>query len=151
MLGRYAAGFVAAVLLMIIPVKYKGVSVAGRTESMVTAALDGAYREIRLEGMLTREILEKMISGIALSGIPYEIEIEIGTVLTGKNTKELRIMYTSEIMEQIDKSGSIAVYNCLVTLKAIPLRKGIGEKTANLLWDSYIPEKIEISGGYIYG
>ena len=151
MIGRYAAGLIAVVLLVLFPVKYRGLSLAEREENAVQAALDETFARIRSDGQITLEHIEGLRAGISVSGIPHDIYIEIGTVIVGKSEKVITVRYTEEIMAELDGGGSIDVRYCLVSLTARPLKKSFGEAVANMFWDSYVSEGEKVSGGYIYG
>ncbi len=151
MIGRYVAGLIAVVSLVLLPVKYKGLSLAEREENAVQAALDETFAKIRSDGRITLEHIEALRAGIAISGIPHDIEIEVGTVLVGKSEKVITVRYTEEIMAELTGGGSIDVRHCLVSITADPLRTSFGEALANMFWDSYVPVREKVSGGYIYG
>jgi len=151
LIGRYVAGLIAVVSLVLLPVKYKGLSLAEREENTVRAALDETFARIRSDGEITLEHIEGLKAGISISGIPHDIEIEIGTVMVGRSEKVITVRYTEEIMAELMGGGSIDVRHCLVSLTARPLNKSFGEALANMFWDSYVPEGEKVSGGYIYG
>jgi len=151
MLGRYAAGMTAVILLILLPVKYRAFSLASKEENMVISALDNAFMEIGINGEITPEIIEKLISGISGSGISYDIEIEIGILLTGKNEKVLTVLYSEDVLRELEVSGRINVKKCLVTLRAKAINSGTGEKLANMFWTSRIREETLVRGGYVYG
>ena len=152
MLGRFIAGFAAIIIIVVIPLKYKGVKMAARMESAVCFAVDSAYAEIKQEGIVTAQIIDRLRYRISLSGVPYDIKIMIGTVITGSEELVLNISYTKEISEQIYQPDTgINVRGKLVSIKAIPLREGTTVKIANIFWDSFIPADEICCGGFIYG
>ena len=151
MIGRYVAGLIAVVMLVLFPVKYKGLSLAEREENIVRAALEETYARIQSDGEITLEHIEGLRAAVSISGIPHDIGIEIGTVIVGKREKVISVRYTDEIMAELASGGSIDVRHCLVSLTANPLRMSFGEALANMFWDSYVPEGEKVSGGYIYG
>lgn len=152
MIGRFIACFAAIVILVMIPLKYKGVKTAARTENAVYYAVDSAYAEIKQKGIITRQIIDRLIYRLSLLGEPYEINIMIGTVITGREERVITINYTDDILNRIYRSDTeINVRGKLVSIKAVPLNEEVVVKIANIFWNSYIPADEICSGGFIYG
>ena len=151
MLGRYIAGCSAVILFFLIPLKYEAKRYAFSRENTVYEALSKTYAKFKTDGKITAEDISELRRDIAFSGVPYDIEIMIGTLFIGRKDTVINMIYTDEIMNMVEKGEDIKVRGKLVSISAKPLKENYEIKIANLLWDSYIPMNLLTVGGKIHG
>ena len=152
MLGRFVAGMIAVLVMVLLPVKYKGLKEAVRMENMIGSYVEETFLEIRQSGVINGVMIEALQHRILNTGIPFKIIIMVGTIITGREERVISISYTDDIFKTVfDEGGEISMRGKLVSIIAVPLRKGTAEKIANMFWNSFIPSTQICSGGYVYG
>ena len=148
MIGRIVAGFLAVIMLTLLPLKMKAVHEAQRMENAVRSVLKSAYEDIIADRSIDKEKWEKMINGINFAGVPFRVSITVGSVLVGRNGKTFRCIYTDEILEEISvKGNALDITGKLVSISAEPVYEDPVVNIANMFWVSYIPcKRISVGG-----
>lgn len=148
MLGRITAGFLAVIMLTMLPLKMKAVHEAERMENAVRSVLEAAYEDIMADRNLNKDKWEKLLNGLKSLRVPLRVSITIGSVFVGRTGKTLRCTYTDEILEEISyKGNTIDVGDKLVSLSVTPVNENPVVNIANMFWSSYIPFKKICVGG----
>jgi len=152
MLARFTAGLIAIILMVFIPLKYEGAKYALRSENIIKNAIEETYDEINAEERITKEIYEALRYRTAMSGIPCEISITVGTLFAGRNETVINVISNSELLSLIYGTGAeMEVSGKLVTITVVPLGRDPAAGLAGLFWDSYIPTERFTGGGYCGG
>ena len=139
MLGRFTAGMLAVVLLMIVEINSLRATGIKRSENTIDFALESFISEAERTGVLTLEAYENLIREISDSGINCIVGVKVGTVVYTKEGNMIETAYTDDILETLHGSGGVMdVRGNLITVYAQPLREGTDRS-------------IFVYGGYING
>lgn len=152
MLGRVTACLLAILVTVLLSVKHMGNHEAIRSENSVRYALEKFMSHIEIKGMIELEDVSELNADISRTGMLCDIEIEIGTVIYGRNRNTVEVMYSEEILDELEKvAGAIDLKKRMISVFAIPKSYGLGEKLANILWETYTGPEIIVTGGFIHG
>lgn len=152
MLGRFTACLLAILVIVLLGLKQTGVTEAERNENHIYFALESFMCEMERRAEITSEDIDELMKTISLAGMLCDVEIEIGTVLYGREENTIEIEYTGEIMKELGIPGNvIELKGRMITVRVIPKTQCLGLKLANLLWDTYLPQAEFVTGGFIHG
>lgn len=152
MLGRFAAGMLAIVLISVFSLKSMGIKEAKRSENMIDLALEEFVCLVLKTGRITKEDFDELMDRVSLSGLGCIVDITVGTVIYGRTGNMIEAAYTDEVLLALSgPGGELDMTGRMLTISAVPVRKGLGAGLANLLWASYVPKEIFVHGGYVHG
>ena len=152
MLGRFTACLLCILVLVILPCKQRGVTEAERNENYICFVLESFMCDIEKRAVLTIKDINELQKDLSVSGVVCDIEIEIGTVLYGRDTNTIEVKYTDEIIKELNIPGNeIDLKNRMITVSVVPKTECLGIKLANMIWDSYKKRDVFIKGGLIHG
>ncbi|MCR5728415.1 MAG: hypothetical protein K6G24_13235 [Lachnospiraceae bacterium] len=153
MLGRFVAGLLAVMVIVLLPLKLTGISEARRNENALEYALCLFYDGVSTRGKVTEKDFSELINMISFSGINCYVEIEMGTIIYGKEQSVIEVSYTDELIGMIESSGDegLDLKNRILTVRAVQNRENLSMRLANMFWDSFRPETVVTVGGYIHG
>lgn len=152
MLGRVTACLLAILVTVLLTVKHMGNHEAIRSENCIRYALENFMSHIEMKGTLEADDVIELNSVISRSGKICDIEIEIGTVIHGRNEDAIEVMYSEEILNELEKGlGVIDLKKRMISVFVIPKSVCLGEKMANILWETYTGHEIIVTGGFIHG
>ena len=153
MLGRFIAAMLAIFLIVMIPMKKRGMTEAQRSENIVRFLLESFFQEIEESGRMSLKNVQELRQHLSQLGSGFCLEIEIGTIIYYQGESTIHVSYTQEVLGELeaDPISGIDLRDKLVTLYVVPGMERLEVKIANLFWNSYIPDKMIMAGGYIRG
>ena len=153
MLGRFIAAMLAVFLIVMMPLKEKGITEAKRCENIVRFLLDNFFQDIEKSGRTRLDDVQELRQKLSNLGSGFNLEIEIGTVVYYQGESTIDVSYTEEVFRELeaDPISGIDLRDKLVTVYVVWGMERLEVKIANLFWNSYIPEKVIMTGGYIRG
>lgn len=152
MLGRVTACLLAILVTVLLSVKHMGSHEAIRSENSIRYALDNFMSHVEIKGMLETDDILVLTDNISKSGMICDIELEIGTIIYGRTQNTVEIMYTEEINNMLgSEAKGIDMKNRMISVFVKPKYFGLGERMANILWETYRGPELIVTGGFIHG
>ena len=152
MLGRFTACLLCILVTVLFSLKQMGVTEAERNENHICFALESFMCDMEKRAVITLEDINELQKNISLAGMVCDLEIEIGTVLYGREDSTIELEYTGEILKELSIPGKeIDLKNRMITVRVIPKIECLGAELANMLWKTYMSQKEFVTGGFIHG
>lgn len=155
-LGRYLAGLIAIVLVVIFPVRYIAKTGAESVDSNTQAALDDMVARIQASHRLTEKDYTDLMEAVNVSGAVYMLEISAGTRFYGsEDGEEVRLdtpmmTYTNEIIDTICMNGSYEFGpGDMVTFRLVRKTESPASRIANAVFATSVSPSEFISGGVV--